>query len=230
MSNIGQFLSSIGGGSGGKLRYQEFTSSGTFTPSATLLANGGQCNLLLVGGGGGGGGGVSYAGFSGAGGCGGGGGVIIRPITVSAGVSVIIGAGGAGVAGINGSTTGNTGNNGGFSSFGTYVAGGGQGGIAAYSYGGVWPDRVGGGRSGTPQQYAGAPTVDNVTTTSQGGGGAGSPSVDTLGGAGIISWGAGGNNTGVTIIANSGQGGPGGTYSVSSGSGSTGYCLITWYE
>ena len=48
MSNLSQFLAS----GGGKLRYQEFTSSGTFTPSAALLANGGQCYYELIGGGG----------------------------------------------------------------------------------------------------------------------------------------------------------------------------------
>ncbi len=48
MSTYSQFFG------GGKLRYQEFTASGTFTPSATLLANGGQVFLDLRGGGGGG--------------------------------------------------------------------------------------------------------------------------------------------------------------------------------
>ena len=47
MSNLSDFISR----GGGKLRYQEFTSSGTFTPSAALLANGGQCYYELIGGG-----------------------------------------------------------------------------------------------------------------------------------------------------------------------------------
>ena len=56
MSTLSQFLA----GGGGKLKYQEFiSSSGTFTPSSKLLANGGQVWVLGVGGGGSGGGGQS---------------------------------------------------------------------------------------------------------------------------------------------------------------------------
>ena len=43
----------------GNLKYQIFTSSGTFTPSARLLSNGGQCWVRVVGGGGGGGSGAT---------------------------------------------------------------------------------------------------------------------------------------------------------------------------
>ena len=55
MSVLSQFLNS----GGGKLRYQEFLTSGTFTPPADLVAAGGQCWAMLVGGGGGGGAGGS---------------------------------------------------------------------------------------------------------------------------------------------------------------------------
>ena len=49
MSNLSQFL-------GGRiLKQQIFTSSGTFTPTATHLAAGGWMTILSVGGGGGGG-------------------------------------------------------------------------------------------------------------------------------------------------------------------------------
>jgi hypothetical protein len=51
MSNLSQFMVS----GGGKLRFQEFTSSGTFTPSAALLAKGGYVWVEMAGGGGGGG-------------------------------------------------------------------------------------------------------------------------------------------------------------------------------
>ena len=40
---------------GGKLRFQEFLTSGTFTPSAKLLADGGWVFVQMAGGGGGGG-------------------------------------------------------------------------------------------------------------------------------------------------------------------------------
>jgi len=50
MSSTSQFF-------GGKsLKFQEFLSSGTFTPSAALLAAGGNVTVLLVGGGSGTGG------------------------------------------------------------------------------------------------------------------------------------------------------------------------------
>jgi hypothetical protein len=64
MSVLSQFTGSV------KLRYQEFLSTGTFTPSAKLLANGGQVEVFMVGGGAGGG--SSNAGsFTGGGGGGG---------------------------------------------------------------------------------------------------------------------------------------------------------------
>jgi len=89
MSYLSQFMS----GGGGKLRYQEFTANGTFTPPTQLLANGGQCLVQLVGGGGGGGGGTGSACTNGAGpgGGGGAGALLIRPVTVSAAVTVTIG-------------------------------------------------------------------------------------------------------------------------------------------
>ena len=50
--NINANMANAGGA---KLRYTEFKVSGTFTPSAKLIANGGQCEVLIVAGGGGGG-------------------------------------------------------------------------------------------------------------------------------------------------------------------------------
>lgn len=80
------------GSGGGKLRFQDFLASGTFTPSALLSLNGGQCFVLCVGGGGGGGTGSSG---QGAGGGGGGGAVIVRPLVITSAQTITIGAGGA---------------------------------------------------------------------------------------------------------------------------------------
>lgn len=91
MSNLSQFLSS----GGGKLRYQEFTSSGTFTPSAALLANGGECYYELIGGGSSGA--VSFNTGHASGGNAGA--YKTGVITLTGAVAVTIGAGGAAVVG-----------------------------------------------------------------------------------------------------------------------------------
>lgn len=49
MSNLSQFLG--GGGGGLTPKFQEFTSSGTFTPSQALIDAGGYIEVFLVGGG-----------------------------------------------------------------------------------------------------------------------------------------------------------------------------------
>lgn len=114
MSSLSQFI-----GGGGKLRYQEFTASGTFNPSAKLLANGGQVFLDLRAGGGGG----SGSNISTTVGCGGGNSRHRVPFTVSGATTVTIGAGGA--AG----SLGNPGSNGGASSFGALTVVGAEGGL-----------------------------------------------------------------------------------------------------
>lgn len=118
MSNLSQFSPFAGGG--GKLRYQEFTGSGTFTPSATLVANGGAVSLLLIGGGqGGGSGSPSIGGYGGNGGQ-----VLYTMATAVSATTVTIGAGGsAGTNSFSGTTIGNSGGN---TSFGSIVAQGGQ--------------------------------------------------------------------------------------------------------
>lgn len=102
MSNLSSF-SPFSSGGGGALKYQEFTSSGTFTPGATLVANGGQVWVQLVSGGASGAGGGS-SGFAGGGG--GAGGLKINPFTATSAQTVTIGAGGTGVSS---STDGNAG-------------------------------------------------------------------------------------------------------------------------
>ena len=54
MSNLTDFFPSGGGGGGLTPKFQEFTASGTFTPSQALIDAGGYIEVFLVGGGGGG--------------------------------------------------------------------------------------------------------------------------------------------------------------------------------
>ena len=99
---------------------QEFTASGTFTPSSALLLAGGWVKVFLVGGGAGGGGTVNLGG--------GGGGQVIKDkfFQITGPISITIGAGGAG------GTTG-PGSNGSASSFGSLLTS--SGGMAAT---GLW--------------------------------------------------------------------------------------------
>jgi len=52
MSNFSDFFPAAGGGGGGIPKYEEFTSSGTFTPSQALIDAGGRISYIIVGGGG----------------------------------------------------------------------------------------------------------------------------------------------------------------------------------
>lgn len=52
MSNFTDFFPAAGGGGGGIPKYQEFTSSGTFTPTQALIDAGGRVAFLIVAGGG----------------------------------------------------------------------------------------------------------------------------------------------------------------------------------
>ena len=51
MSNFTDFFPSAGGGGGSMPKYQDFTSSGTFTPSQALIDAGGRLHYMIVGGG-----------------------------------------------------------------------------------------------------------------------------------------------------------------------------------
>lgn len=94
MSNFTDFFPAAGGGGGGIPKYQEFTSSGTFTPTQALIDAGGRIGLFVVGGGAGGGNGTS----NGTGGAGGE--VIIKynTLTTTSPINVTIGAGGVSTA------------------------------------------------------------------------------------------------------------------------------------
>jgi len=94
MSNFTDFFPAAGGGGGGIPKYQEFTSSGTFTPTQALIDAGGRLTYFIVGGGGQGDdqGGSDYGG--------GGGGVTYGYMTLTStnGCAVVIGAAGGKLA------------------------------------------------------------------------------------------------------------------------------------
>tara|TARA_R110001592_G_scaffold352273_1_gene650015 strand:- start:1896 stop:2474 length:579 start_codon:yes stop_codon:yes gene_type:complete len=108
MSNFTDFFPAAGGGGGGIPKYQEFTSSGTFTPTQALIDAGGRVSLFMVGGGASGkDAGSWYVGGTG-------GEVIFKldTLTSTSGIVITIGAGGNNSAGGNsifaGSSAGGT--------------------------------------------------------------------------------------------------------------------------
>lgn len=100
MANLSSFFPAApSGGGGGIPKYQEFTSSGTFTPSQELIDAGGRVSYIMVGGGangksnqqsGGPGGGVRWG---------------FQTLTSTTGCTVTIGAGGTGDGAAGGSTS-----------------------------------------------------------------------------------------------------------------------------
>lgn len=198
MANLSQFMA------GGKLRYQLFTSSGTFTPSAKLLANGGQVFLEMAGGGGAGAAEYTWGSNYNVGG-GGGSSFLKTATTILAPVTVIIGAGGQagrsrdeyGVGVIAPGDGGNT-------SFGSVVC-----------YGG----RKGANRRGGAAGSQGQPGSNGIYV---------SPSFLQDGNGG----GSGGGGAGrLNGEANTGGGGAGANgASAYSGAGGSGYCLVYWFE
>lgn len=242
MSNLSQFLA----GGGGKLRYQEFLSSGIFTPSSALLTNGGQCFVEAIGGGGSGGVSTNNAGSAFASG-GDAGAYVDALVTVSGAVTVTLGAGGA-AASRSGASVGTVnGNVGGDTTFGALLtAKGGLGGKAdggaAYAVGGKGASSLG---------YF---TTDTTNTLScrggtgrnnkaGGGGGAGGASV-ALQEQHIRGSDGGGNGAAVSTgsvtapsgAANSGAGGGAAagfnanTGTITSGAGGSGWVRVSWFE
>lgn len=176
-------LCTVGSGSsgGGAIPYtQEFTSSGTFTPTSGLISAGGRIGYIVVGGG-----------ASGASTYGGGGGHVwwgYTTLTSTTGCAITIGAGGASNTNNGGSTTAAFASAGGT----TIVADGGQGSVA---YGSVnW----GGYRSST--NYAIAGNSGNFGFGRGGGGAFGGlyDSSGTYGGYGMY-YGSGVNRYGVGV-------------------------------
>jgi hypothetical protein len=124
MSNLSQF--SGGGGGGLTPKFQEFTSSGTFTPSQTLIDAGGYIEVFLVGGGGSSSS-IQYGGSGGE--------VLIKSmyLTSTSAITVTIGSGGA------------SGNNGSSSFFNAATAGGIDLEAKAGQASGQFTDRLGAG-------------------------------------------------------------------------------------
>ena len=228
MSNLSQFLAS----GGGKLRYQDFTSSGTFTPSAALLANGGQCYYELIGGG------SSGASSATSVACGGDSGEYkTGVITLSGAVAVTIGAGGAAVTG----TAIAAGNAGSPSSIGALVTA--AGGLAPPVPSGA--NNGGGGKGAGGLGYF---TTDTTNTLDARGGqgrngkaGGGGGTVQIYGawhmrgsdGGGDGLWSTAVGATAGSAVANSGAGGGavgGSSNSKTSGAGGSGWCRIVWFE
>ena len=98
-------LSTLLAGGGSPPQFQDFTTSGTFTPSTKLLEKGGTVMVVLFGGGSGGGSGAGH-------------GAVPKVVftKVTGPVSVVIGAGGLA------NTTSGAGNSGGTSQFGAITA------------------------------------------------------------------------------------------------------------
>ena len=198
--------------------YQQFTTSGTFTPASGVR----NIQLLVVGGGGGG--------TSGAGG-GGAGGVVYIPnfaVTPSVGITVTIGSGGA--ANANGTN----------SSFGSITAyGGGRGGyLTDVSYGHInaaYSGASGGGSGATSTVVGSAAPASSqgsaggiapIASPFPAGGGGGAGQVGQNGASGVN--GNGGNGIYIPIFASYGSsgyfggGGAGGYTGNSSGTGGLG--------
>ena len=101
MSNFTDFFPAPGGGGGGGgiPKYQEFITSGTFTPSQALINAGGRIAVFIVGGGGGG----CLVVQGGTGGTGGE--VLIKYITLTNTNAITVTIGDGGLRGQNGSDT-----------------------------------------------------------------------------------------------------------------------------
>lgn len=177
MSNLSEMFPIVGGG--GELKQQEFLSSGTFTPSAELLAKGGWVWVYLVGGGGASG--QTYATSSvgpntlGAQGGSGGSQMWFR-VKVTGATTVTVGAGGVSSPG-------------GDSSFGTLAKV--SGGMAGAYTGSQYQRPVIGATAGQSGGQYGAPGM---------GGDSRFPSVKSVGSAGPANSGAGGSAPSISTV------------------------------
>lgn len=213
-------MSSVSSLFGLKPKFQEFTASGTFTPSAALMAAGGVILVHLWGAGGGGGKGHNNGSYGGTGGAGGGSGEYKRKWITLANNNVItitLGTGGSGSSATDG----------GNSTFGALITatGGKVGGLGV---------AVGGSSNNANQPPAGVGSYPGTSygsiTGDQGDGGNGGSAVGVgYGGNGGI---GGGNNAGGNGGIASGGGGGGGYSSgiTNGGNGGAGFCRVEWWE
>ena len=182
MSNFTDFFpAASGGGGGGIPKYQDFTSSGTFTPTQALIDAGGRVAYFAVGGGQRGTQLYSSSDFQ----MGGAGGHIkigYATLVNTTGCAVTIGAGGTG----NGASGGNT-----------TIAFNSAGGVAVTANGGSGTYSSNGGAAGAKRNKDGS--NHNETAAQSGTFGYG------LGGSSFVSTPSGGSGIG-TPVANSGSG------------------------
>lgn len=228
MSTLTQFLS-------GKLKSQEFLSSGTYTVPA------GVTTVWVTMCGGGGSGGTAGTATYGAAGGGAGAYVIKQAVSVTPGasVTVTIGAGGTGVA------ADSTGNSGGTTSFGSLSVLGGTGGGHAASQTSTHIQPGNGGARGGFGKGSSLSAVSLAATscggraglTSNADGGlswAFQSSASYGGGAGgLFGDGTNGNNSAASTSAsaNSGAGSGGSRFSSGTGgAGGSGRCIVEWLE
>ena len=237
MSNLSEFMSA----GVGKLRYQEFTSSGTFTPSAALLAKGGRVYYELIGGGRSGAIGYSYAAA-----IGGDAGVYkTGVITLTGEESVTIGAGGANVSATATNTAGNAGSQSSIGALAT-AAGGAAPPAPTVPYNGGGGRGAGGIGFFTTDTSLTLDARGGVGVNGLAGGGGGSTPFTAAnygpwhmrgcdgGGNGAFSTG-GAAATATAATANTGGGGGGASNDNSigtktSGAGGSGWCRIVWFE
>jgi len=241
MTNLSQFIG------GGKLCFQEFLASGTFTPSTRLLALGGVVLVEMQAAGGSGAlvDNISSGWFSGGGDAGQ---RRAELVTVTGPVTVTMGVPGAAVTTTTGANL--NGNDGGDLSFGTLVAKGGRKGLAnSYAQSARGGDGVAGpglGRfdsgSNAPRDLRGGRGLDGR------GGGGGGACPDVPENQVAVDGGGNGRSESISTLvanvagypgaANTGGGGGAlrlittthGAYSASSGAGGTGWLRVTWFE
>lgn len=207
MSTLTQFLS-------GKLKSQEFLSSGTFTVPA------GVTTVWVTMCGGGGSGSVNNYISSNIAGGGAGAYCVKQAVTVTPGasVTVTIGAGGAGVTDAAAYQTQTAGNDGSATSFGSLSVSGGTGGLTAGNDASNGVGGANGGGNGLPGQSAG-----------------GRPGKLSGGAGGLFGDGtnaARGTGNSSSAAANSGAGSGGAALTsgggASSGAGGSGRCIVEW--
>ena len=218
----------------GTLKFQDFTSSGTFTPSSGLLAKGGACLVILIGGGGSG----TWRNSASGGAIGGNAGTLrLEEVLVTEAITVTLGAGGIGPT-----TNLAAGNAGGNSTFGTLLTA--NGGLAGTAPTTNYQGRGGNGALDNGYMYVyqeGSQTLDargGVGWSGRAGGGGGTCAYGDShmqgydgGASGLLALPGGGSSTLLDAAPNSGGGG--GSWGGSTGragNGGSGWCRVIWFE
>ncbi len=205
-----------GGLAGLTPKFQQFTSSGTFTIPAGVTA----VKVTVVGGGGAGGGGGATTSAAGCGGNSGGASIKwLSGLTPGNTLAVTIGAGGAGNSNANGNSGGNSTVASGTQTITTITGSGGAGGTGP---GGVGANPTAG--SGGDMNFAGnAGTLAPVSSAIAGNGGG-----SIFGGSGLGAFNAANGNAGTSPGAGGGGGGANAGSNTTGGAGATGIVIFEW--